>query len=708
MRKRILSTLLALSMALALLPGTAWADDSGKCGENVTWSVSENNTKLVISGSGDMYLFRDDWEDHLPWREYRSSINTVEIQEGVSNIGSLAFLNLINLTSIRLPNTVSSIGYSIFEGCIKLEDIDIPSSITTIPESAFSNCTALKTITLPNSIEGISGFAFSDCSSLTDIQIPDSVKTLGIMIFQRCSSLEKMVIPDSVTVIGGSLFEDCTSLKECIFPRSVEEMGNDMFTGCTSLEKVTLPETLEEIGFGFFQNCSALPAITVPATVSSISPFAFLGCTSFKDIYYAGTKEQWSKINVSDKGTPTQLYLSNPTTVHCSDGEITLDKNEWNPHNHSYRAIVTYPTCTEQGYTTYKCQCGDEYVSDYVPAAGHIFLLQVVREATETQPGLGQQICAVCGYEDEELVEIPWTGPGEHTHSYTATVTPPTCTEKGYTTYTCGCGETYHDNETPAIGHNYGRWVVMQEATEMHTGLRERVCSVCGNTQSETIPRLDPADVPDDILPFLPSRPTEPVNPTEPVTPAEPEPEQPAEPETPAQPEQPAVPAPVYADVAPDAWYCNAVQFVSANGFMTGTTETEFSPAAPMTRAMLWTVLGRLDGADVEGTGNNWYASAQLWAAGRGVSDGSNPGGSITRQELVTMLWRYVDNPAASADLAAFSDGPEVPDWASPAMQWAVSAGILEGSGGQLKPGGTATRAEVAVILMRFCENTAK
>ena len=191
-----------------------------------------------------------------------------------------------------------------------------------------------------------------------------------------------------------------------------------------------------------------------------------------------------------------------------------------------------------------------------------------------------------------------------------------------------------------------------------------------------------------------------------PTTPTQPE--APAEPETSTQSEQPAVPAPVYADVAPTAWYSEAAGYVSANGLMTGTTDGSFAPDAPMTRAMLWTVLGRLDGADVEGTGNDWYASAQLWAAGKGISDGSNPGGSTTRQELVTMLWRYVNNPAASADLAAFSDGLEVPDWATPAMQWAVSAGILEGSGGQLKPGGTATRAEVAVILMRFCENTAK
>lgn len=163
-----------------------------------------------------------------------------------------------------------------------------------------------------------------------------------------------------------------------------------------------------------------------------------------------------------------------------------------------------------------------------------------------------------------------------------------------------------------------------------------------------------------------------------------------------------------YTDVAPDAWYCNAVQFVSENGLMTGTTGTEFSPDAPMTRAMLWTVLGRLDGADVSGTGNNWYASAQIWVAGKGISDGFNPGGSITREQLVTMLWRYVDNPVASADLTAFADGGKVSDWAAPAMQWAVSSGIIRGSGNALNPGGTATRAEVAVILMRFCENIAK
>ena len=700
MKKRILSTLLALCLVLTLLPRTAWADDSGKCGEDITWSVTENNTKLTISGSGDMYIYNvGGLNDNLPWREYRSSISTVEIQAGVTGIASSAFQELDNLTTIQIPESVTSIGSYIFFYCTKLNSVDVPSSITIIPSGAFSQCKSLTNITLPDTITEIYSHAFSGCSALTSIQIPSSVKVIWNNVFSQCSSLEKIVIPDSVTTVGGSLFEDCTSLKECIFPRSVEEMGDDMFTGCTALKSVTLPENLKEIGFGFFQNCSSLSQVTVPATVTSVSPFAFFGCTNFKDIYYGGTIEQWKEINISDKETPSKLYLSNLTTVHCSDGEIILEKNEFNPHKHSYKAVVTRPTCTEQGYTTYKCECGNEYISEYVPATGHRFnRWQIIQEATETKPGLRVRTCTVCGHEESE--EILWTDPGEHTHSYTSVVTPPTCTEKGYTTYTCECGDTYRDNETPAVGHSYGGWTVVREATETHTGLRERSCGVCGNTQSEIIPKLDPE-------PSEPSRPSKPSEkPSKPEKPTEKpvEPEIPAQPETPVQPEEPVAPAPVYDDVAPEAWYSEAATYVASKGLMTGTSEGNFSPNEQMTRAMVWTVLGRMAGADVDGSGSEWYAKAQAWAAASGVSDGTNPNGGVTRQELAVMLWRSAGSPEGTAEMGAFSDGGEVAEWANAAMRWAVDNGILNGDNGALKPGAPASRAEVAAMLMRFCE----
>lgn len=182
----------------------------------------------------------------------------------------------------------------------------------------------------------------------------------------------------------------------------------------------------------------------------------------------------------------------------------------------------------------------------------------------------------------------------------------------------------------------------------------------------------------------------------------------PTAPETsgPVRPQQPAAAPGNFSDVDSGAWYRSAVDYVSANGLMTGTSNTEFSPSAAMTRAMVWTVLGRMAGADADGSGDPWYAKAQAWASASGVSDGSNPNGGITREELVTMIWRSAGSPTASADLAAFSDSGSVSSWAGDAMLWAVANGILSGDNGSLKPSAFAARAEVAAILMRFRENT--
>ena len=321
-----------------------------------------------------------------------------------------------------------------------------------------------------------------------------------------------------------------------------------------------------------------------------------------------------------------------------------------------------------------------------------IYMIDIVAQGTNSVPWKEVNVSAYW--------KANGTDSGEHTHSYSSIVTPPTCTEKGYTTYTCECGDTYLDNETLAVGHSYGGWTVVREATETHTGLRERSCGVCGNIQSEIIPKLDSE-------PSEPSRPSKPSEkPSKPEKPTEEpaKPEKPAEPETPVQPQEPVTPAPVYADVTPDAWYNEAATYVASKGLMTGTSEGNFSPNEQMTRAMVWTVLGRMAGADVAGSGSEWYAKAQAWAAASGVSDGANPNGGVTRQELAVMLWRSAGSPEGTAEMSAFSDGGEVAEWASAAMRWAVANGVLNGDNGALKPGAPASRAEVAAMLMRFCE----
>lgn len=161
-----------------------------------------------------------------------------------------------------------------------------------------------------------------------------------------------------------------------------------------------------------------------------------------------------------------------------------------------------------------------------------------------------------------------------------------------------------------------------------------------------------------------------------------------------------------FTDVAEKAWYYDAVKFANRKGLFAGIGADTFAPDAPMTRAMLWTVLGRLDGTDL--SGNDAFDVARRWAVGTGITDGSNPGGDITREQLVTILWRYAGSPKTTGDLSGFSDVSGVADYAKEAMAWAVENDIVAGADGKLMPTGNAARAQVATILMRYCQTVTK
>ena len=162
-----------------------------------------------------------------------------------------------------------------------------------------------------------------------------------------------------------------------------------------------------------------------------------------------------------------------------------------------------------------------------------------------------------------------------------------------------------------------------------------------------------------------------------------------------------------YPDVQEGDWYSGAVQFVTEEKLMSGTGKG-FEPNAATTRAMLWTILARMDSADTNSTGA-WYAAAQDWAVKHGVSDGTSPDGKISREQLATMLYRYAQSRGlvkadVQGDLSAFTDSASVSPYAVEAMRWAVGAGIVNGMDGKLKPQGEATRAQMATMLMRYAK----
>lgn len=157
-----------------------------------------------------------------------------------------------------------------------------------------------------------------------------------------------------------------------------------------------------------------------------------------------------------------------------------------------------------------------------------------------------------------------------------------------------------------------------------------------------------------------------------------------------------------FTDVSAGAWYFDAVSYVYANGLMEGVSDTAFEPGGGMTRAMVWAILARVDGVSV--TGSNWAETARSWAMAEGVSDGENASAPVTREQLVTMLWRFAGEPAVDFLFTA-KDADAVSGWAYEAMRWAAAEGIIEGDeNGMISPGDGATRAQCAAILMRYVE----
>ena len=334
-------------------------------------------------------------------------------------------------------------------------------------------------------------------------------------------------------------------------------------------------------------------------------------------------------------------------------------------------------------------------------------------------------------------------------HSYTANVIEPTCESRGYTIYTCGkCGNTYVSNYVDATGHSFGDWTITREPTSTTAGQRERICSTCQTKEVETIPATgsgSPTIVGPNWTPsFNVSTPNETENGDVSISDTRAD-----ENDTVVITVNPddgyeldelividangneidvidlgngqfgfTMPASAvsieatfaevqfntFVDVSVADWFVDAVEYVVRNSIMEGISDNEFAPLSTMSRAMVWTILARIDGETV--TGSNWIATAMKWATDDGVSDGTDANGLVTREQFATMLWRYAGEPASDYSLAAYTDASGVSDWAQAAMCWAVENGIITGvSATTIDPQGTATRAQAAAMLMRFIEN---
>ena len=191
-----------------------------------------------------------------------SIVKNVILGNSVVSIGTYAFYNCSNLTSIHIPESVTSIGDYALRSCKSLSSIYIPEGVTSIGNYAFYYCTSLTSVYIPEGVTSIGERVFEQCSSLTSVYIPEGVTSIGRYAFNYCTSLTSVNIPEGVTSIGERVFERCTSLTSVYIPEGVTSIGRYAFTYCTSLTSVNIPEGVTSIGEAMFMKCSSLTSIS--------------------------------------------------------------------------------------------------------------------------------------------------------------------------------------------------------------------------------------------------------------------------------------------------------------------------------------------------------------------------------------------------------------------------------------------------------------
>ena len=720
MKKRVLSLLLVLLMVVSLVPMSALADRSNTdvayavergniyfnkatgtitdCDESVTKAIIPAEIDGVAVTSIDRYAFSGctrlksvtipNSVTSIGYNAFGgcTSLASIDIPNSVTSIGDSVFYGCTSLASIDIPNSVTSIGFSAFYGCNSLASINIQNSVTSIGFSAFQGCTSLASIDIPNSVTRINHYAFSGCTSLASIDIPNSVTSIGDSVFYGCTSLASVDIPNSVTSIGDSvfsgctsltnvdlkscnyikdyMFQGCTSLKNVTFSANLSSIGDFSFEGCKSLETINIPNKVSSIGNSAFSGCTALTTVYLPTSVKTIGNGAFRYCTSLADVYYAGDAAQWNAIKIEPYNEPLT-----GATIHYGG----------TAHTHSYTAAVTAPTCTEQGYTTYTCSCGDSYKSDYKDALGHDY-----------KNGL----CTRCGAKD----------PSAHTHDYKAVVTAPTCTERGYTTYTCSvCGDSYKGSYVDPLGHDY----------------KNGTCTRCGAKDPNYKPQANFTDVAPgsycyDAVQWAVANGI--TNGTD---------------ATHFSPNagctrgqvvtflwraagEPTVSGNVgFVDVAPGSYCYEAVKWAVANGITKGTDATHFSPNATCTRGQVVTFMYRAEGEPAVGgnvgfvdvaAGSYCYNAVQ-WAVANGITKGTDathfsPNATCTRGQVVTFLWRAAGEPTVGGNVGFVDVAPG--SYCYEAVKWAVANGITKGTDAtHFSPNATCTRGQVVTFMYR-------
>lgn len=694
-----------------------------------------------------------------------------------------AFYSCTMLAELRLPEGLTYIGPWAFawDRILGQEDttLGLPSSLQTISTGAFAFVNHHKNLNIPANVTSIGDFAFMCDYYMNNLTFSpgDKKLTIGKAAFFGDNHMKTVDLSNRVAQIDRCAFAGCEMLEEAYFGDKIDTIEGRAFTSLDNAMKIAVEGVLNGILRPDDTEQNADQAGDISTALNMIAKVTKLKRAVFKNdpaksiyaaadsnrsfpddcvVYYPQGSYTWAA-ELKDDGTwqgyqtgfwhgdhiaaftdtvvaPTcteQGYTHHVCTVKgCTYAPV--DDTYVAATDHTWVKTQTLPpACTEQGTAFYKCSACGATRTEKIAALGHDLSRCDLRPAaTCTQSGRAVGTCARCGVQIDEV--IPAKG---HDYSYAETSVAPTCTEPGHYKGTCPtCGKDY-DDVVPALGHDWGEWVTTIEPTVSTVGYRYHVCNRdgCGYREGEDIPKLHTHTWDAGVV-------------TQKPTAAEPgvrtytctvcgQTRTEAIPAT-GVPETcnggPACPGYAFRDMpAPSIWSHAGLDYCIDHGYIAGTSATTVTPDGECTRAMIVSILYRVQGEPAKVNGyelkklaapfddverGRWYTDAIWWAKLTGVVSGMSPStfapdDPITRAQLAVILYNYTkqfapESLTETGSLTGFPDAGSVPSWARTAMAWAVGNGLISGVGengvSYLRPEGCATRAQVATILMNY------
>lgn len=694
-----------------------------------------------------------------------------------------AFYSCTMLAELRLPEGLTYIGPWAFawDRILGQEDttLGLPSSLQTISTGAFAFVNHHKNLNIPANVTSIGDFAFMCDYYMNNLTFSpgDKKLTIGKAAFFGDNHMKSVDLSNRVAQIDRCAFAGCEMLEEAYFGDKIDTIEGRAFTSLDNAMKIAVEGVLNGILRPDDTEQNADQAGDISTALNMIAKVTKLKRAVFKNdpaksiyaaadsnrsfpddcvVYYPQGSYTWAA-ELKDDGTwqgyqtgfwhgdHIAAFTDTVVAPTCTEQGYThhvctVKGCTYAPVDDTYVAATDHtwvktqtnpPACTEKGTAFYKCSACGATRTEKIAALGHDLSRCDLRPAaTCTQPGRAVGTCARCGVQIDEV--IPAKG---HDYSYAETSVAPTCTEPGHYKGTCPtCGKDY-DDVVPALGHDWGEWVTSIEPTVSTVGYRYHVCNRdgCGYREGEDIPKLHTHTWDAGVV-------------TQKPTAAEPgvrtytctvcgQTRTEAIPAT-GVPETcnggPACPGYAFRDMpAPSIWSHAGLDYCIDHGYIAGTSATTVTPDGECTRAMIVSILYRVQGEPAKVNGyelkklaapfddverGRWYTDAIWWAKLTGVVSGMSPStfapdDPITRAQLAVILYNYTkqfapESLTETGSLTGFPDADSVPSWARTAMAWAVGNGLISGVGengvSYLRPEGCATRAQVATILMNY------